>query len=157
MSSFCIARAIICPLPLWFRRIFPPFVPEGLAVRAKPLVVYYAGVLIQMYLLYIDTDGRRQGVGYVRRAWPCRRASTGFMVASDRGPFEGYGHGGPGVWAMARRRPKEYWRNVDAATRYSGVCAIPDLACSQMMLTGLSTDYNIEPVQRLRQGVYRVR
>ena len=57
---------------------------------------------------------------------------------------EGYGHVGPGVclgddqteaylkdmgmaglasvWAMARRRPKEYRRKVDAATRCSGVC-----------------------------------
>ena len=25
------------------------------------------------------------------------------------------------VWALARRRPKEYRRNVDAATRCSGV------------------------------------
>ena len=57
---------------------------------------------------------------------------------------EGYGHGGPGVclgdgqtetylkdmamagvasaWAMARRRPKEYRRKVDAGTCCSGVC-----------------------------------
>ena len=56
---------------------------------------------------------------------------------------EGYGHDGPGVclgdgqteaylkdlgktgvasvWAMARQRPKEYRRKVDAATRCSGV------------------------------------
>ena len=26
------------------------------------------------------------------------------------------------VWAMARRRPREYRRKVDAATRCSGVC-----------------------------------
>ena len=26
------------------------------------------------------------------------------------------------AWAMARRRPKEYWRKVDAAKRRSGVC-----------------------------------
>ena len=26
------------------------------------------------------------------------------------------------AWAMARRRPKEYRRKVDAATRCSGVC-----------------------------------
>ena len=26
------------------------------------------------------------------------------------------------AWAMARRRPKEYCRKMDAATRYSGVC-----------------------------------
>ena len=66
------------------------------------------------------------------------------MVASGGGLFEGYGHDGPGVclgdgqteaylkdmgmtglasaWAMARRRPKEYRHNVDAATRSSGVC-----------------------------------
>ena len=31
------------------------------------------------------------------------------------------------VWAMARRRTKEYRRKVDAATRCSGVCPIPDL------------------------------
>ena len=31
------------------------------------------------------------------------------------------------VWAMVRRRPKEYRRKVDAATRCSGVCTIPDL------------------------------
>ena len=31
------------------------------------------------------------------------------------------------AWAMARRRPKEYRRKVDAATRCSGVCPIPDL------------------------------
>ena len=57
---------------------------------------------------------------------------------------EGYGHGGSGVclgdgqtetylkdtgmaglvsaWTMARRRPKEYRRKVDAGTHYSGVC-----------------------------------
>ena len=27
------------------------------------------------------------------------------------------------VWAMARRRPKEYRRKVDAATRCSDVCS----------------------------------
>ena len=27
------------------------------------------------------------------------------------------------AWAMARRRPKEYRRKVDAATRCSGVCS----------------------------------
>ena len=26
------------------------------------------------------------------------------------------------AWAMARQRPKEYRRKVDAAMRYSGVC-----------------------------------
>ena len=26
------------------------------------------------------------------------------------------------VWAMARRRPKDYRRRVDAATPFSGVC-----------------------------------
>ena len=26
------------------------------------------------------------------------------------------------AWAMARRRPKEYRRKVDAATRCSGIC-----------------------------------
>ena len=67
----------------------------------------------------------------------------GFMVASGGVLSEGYGHGGPGVclgdgqtdaylrvmgmtgltsaWAMARRRPKEYRRKVDTATRCSGV------------------------------------
>ena len=68
-------------------------------------------------------------------------ASTCFMVASGGGLSEGYGHGGPGVClgdgpteaylkdmglasarAMARRRPKEYRRKVDAAPRCSGVC-----------------------------------
>ena len=27
------------------------------------------------------------------------------------------------AWAMARRRPREYRRKVDAATRCSGVCS----------------------------------
>ena len=66
------------------------------------------------------------------------------MVASDGVLSEGYGHDGSGVWlgdgqteaclkdmgvtglasawAMARRRPKVYFRKVDAATRCSGVC-----------------------------------
>ena len=26
------------------------------------------------------------------------------------------------AWVNVRRRPKEYFRKVDAATRYSGVC-----------------------------------
>ena len=73
-----------------------------------------------------------------------RGASTRFMVASGGGLSEGYGHDGPGVclddgqteaylkdmgmtglasaWTMARRRPREYRRKVDAATRCSGVC-----------------------------------
>ena len=36
------------------------------------------------------------------------------------------------AWAMAGRRPKEYRRKVDAATRCSGVChhTCPDLTCS---------------------------
>ena len=72
-------------------------------------------------------------------------ASTGFMVASGGGLSEGHGHGGSWVclgdgqseaylkdtgmaglasaWAMARRRPREYRRKVDAATRCSGVCS----------------------------------
>ena len=67
------------------------------------------------------------------------RASTRFMVASGRVLSEGCGHGGPGVclgdgqtqadlkdmgltglasaWAMARRRPREYSRKVDALLR----------------------------------------
>ena len=73
------------------------------------------------------------------------------MVASGEVLSEGFGHGGPGVyvgdgqtesylkdmgmtglasvWAMARRRSKEYPRKVDAATSYSGVCphTCPDL------------------------------
>ena len=62
---------------------------------------------------------------------------------------EGYGHDGPGAylgdgetasylkdmgisglasaWAMARRRPKEYRRKMDAPRRCSGVCPIPGL------------------------------
>ena len=66
-------------------------------------------------------------------------ASTGFMVALGGGLSEGYGHDRYGVclgdgqteaylkdmsmmnlksaWAMARRRPREYRREVDAATR----------------------------------------
>ena len=71
-------------------------------------------------------------------------APTRFMFASGGGLSEGYGQGGTGVclgdgqteaclkdtgmaglasaWAMARRRPREYRRKVDAATRCSGVC-----------------------------------
>ena len=71
-------------------------------------------------------------------------APTRFMVASGGVLSEGCGHDWPGVclddgqteaylkdagmaglafvWAMARRRPKEYRRKVDAATRCSGVC-----------------------------------
>ena len=44
-----------------------------------------------------------------------------FMIASGGVLSKGYGHGGP-VWVMARRRPKVYRRQVDAATRCSGVC-----------------------------------
>ena len=71
-------------------------------------------------------------------------APTRFMVASGGVLSEECGHGGAGVclgdgqteaylknagmaglasaWAMARRRPREYRRKVDAATRCSGVC-----------------------------------
>ena len=64
------------------------------------------------------------------------------MVVPDGVLSKGYGHDGPGVclgdgqteaylkdmgmtglasaWVMARRRPKEYRRKVDAATRCSG-------------------------------------
>ena len=40
------------------------------------------------------------------------------------------------AWAMARRRPKEYRRKVDAATRCSGVCphTWPDLVVKQCSL-----------------------
>ena len=70
-------------------------------------------------------------------------APTRFMVASGGVVSEEYRHGGPGVclgdgqtevylrnmgmtgpasaWAMARRRTKEYRREVDAATRCSGL------------------------------------
>ena len=34
------------------------------------------------------------------------------------------------AWAMARRRPKEYRRKVDAATRCSGVCPHTCVAAS---------------------------
>ena len=46
------------------------------------------------------------------------------MVASGGVLPDGYGHDGPGVrlWAMARRRPKDCRRKVDAATRFSGGC-----------------------------------
>ena len=66
------------------------------------------------------------------------------FVGASGGLSEGYEHDGPGVcmgdsqteaypedmrmtglasdWAMARRRPMEYRRKVDAATRCSGVC-----------------------------------
>ena len=36
------------------------------------------------------------------------------------------------AWAMARRRPKEYRRKVDAATRCSAYAPIPDLLPSFM-------------------------
>ena len=73
-------------------------------------------------------------------------ASKRFMVGSGVrwSPICEYGYDGPGVclgdgqteaylkvmgmtglasaWAMVRRRPKEYRRKVDAATRCSGVC-----------------------------------
>ena len=71
-------------------------------------------------------------------------AATGSMIASGVVLSEGYEHDGPGVclgdgqkeaylkdtdmtgqasaWTMARRRLKEYRREVDAATRCSGVC-----------------------------------
>ena len=47
-------------------------------------------------------------------------ASTGFMFASDESYLKDTGMAS--AWAMARRRPKEYRRKVDAATRCSGVC-----------------------------------
>ena len=34
------------------------------------------------------------------------------------------------VWAMARRRPREYRRKVDVATRCSGACPHTDLTCN---------------------------
>ena len=37
------------------------------------------------------------------------------------------GMGQASAWGMARRRPLEYRQKVDAATRCSGACSIPDL------------------------------
>ena len=76
--------------------------------------------------------------------WPIPNGRPhAFVVASGGGLSEGYGPGGPGVclgdgqteaylkdmdmtglasaWVMARRRPREYRRKVDAATHCSGV------------------------------------
>ena len=81
-------------------------------------------------------------VSGIRAVGPCLGDAACFVFVV--GPSEGYGHDRPGVclgdgqtesylkntgitglasaWAMARRRPKEYRRKVDAATSYSGVC-----------------------------------
>ena len=49
--------------------------------------------------------------------------STRFMFASGGALSKGISMtGSASTWAMARRRPKEYRRKVDAATRCSGVC-----------------------------------
>ena len=60
----------------------------------------------------------------IRGAGPCRR---GREQASCLRQVESYlkyaGMAGlASAWVMARRRPKEYRRKVDAATRCSGVC-----------------------------------
>ena len=51
---------------------------------------------------------------------------TRFVVVSGGVLSEEYGHGGPGACLgdgqKEYRRPKEYRRKVDAATRCSGVC-----------------------------------
>ena len=59
----------------------------------------------------------------IKVAGPCLGATTGFMVASGGVLSDGYGHGAlaPGL-AMAKRRPIEYRRKLDASTRCSGVC-----------------------------------
>ena len=42
--------------------------------------------------------------------------------------YIGYGRGSlASAWAMVRYRQKEYRRKLDAATRCSGVCPVPDL------------------------------
>ena len=93
-------------------------------------------------------------------------APTRFMVASGGNLSEGCGYFGPGVclgddqtetylkdmgmtglasvWAMARRRPKEYRHKVDAATRCPGVCPHTrlDLTGSHEITIIYNPDYN---------------
>ena len=55
-------------------------------------------------------------------------ASTRYMVRQVKAYLRDRGMTGlASAWPMARRRPKEYRREVDAATRCSDVCPIPDL------------------------------
>ena len=71
------------------------------------------GILISVYKYKPGSEWLENGEG----------ASTDFMVASGEVFSERYGMAGlASAWAMARRRPKEYRRKVDAATRCSGVC-----------------------------------
>ena len=50
-------------------------------------------------------------------------ASTRFMLHQVESYLRDTGMAGlASAWAMARRRPKEHRRKVDAATRCSGVC-----------------------------------
>ena len=89
--------------------------------------------------------GGRQDFFLSRSEWldHAERAPTRFVVASDGGLSEGYGHDGPGVclgdgqteaylkdtgmaglasvWAMARRRSNEYSPTMDATTHCSVV------------------------------------
>ena len=48
-------------------------------------------------------------------------ASTSFMIASGGVLSNGYRHGLTSAWVMAKRRPKEYRRKVDAVTCCSGI------------------------------------
>ena len=50
------------------------------------------------------------------------------------------------AWVMARRRPKEYRRKVDAATRCSCVCPIPDLTYLRSFESILPVDYSDKQV-----------
>ena len=108
--------------------------------------IQYAPVLYQSIYRYRHTFISQSKISSSEPSW-VRIGMVhrhGFMVASGGVLSEGYGLDGPGVclgdgqteaylrdtgmaglapaWAMARRRPKEYRRKVDAATRCSGVC-----------------------------------
>ena len=58
------------------------------------------------------------------------------------------------AWAMTRRRPREYRRKVDEATRCSGVCphTRPDLTMSMLgrFLDGIQDNAQVRSFCRMR-------
>ena len=65
----------------------------------------------------VEDSIHREWLEHAERPPTCSVVACG-GVLSERYVVTGLGS----AWAMARQRPKEYPRKVDAVTRWSGVC-----------------------------------
>ena len=103
------------------------------------ILLSYVTWTTELVIVYSLFSYRLFSQYFVSSVFVCYRLRPSDSVLSrflELGHIERQPHSEPGVcWTMARRRPKDYRRKVDAATRFSGVCphTWPNLTRTRMV------------------------